>query len=1321
MQVGPSRERRNSSVVKLESAGAESRASANTEKKRLDKILEVRSSDQQDGLYLPVSIEGIKVNCLIDTGSTITILHPRKYLAIREDRRPPLEETPVKLRVADGGLVIPMGFAIFRIEIQGQIFKQRILVAEVEAPVVLGYDFLHKYKCQLDMDKGDVRLCGRTLHCQRESQMPSIFKIRVAKTVMIPGSSEMVLHAKIEGNPKGCSEIVVDNTSPSLRRMGLVVAKAVVDPSQGTVPIRVVNLSSEAQTLYKRACAATGETIASIEILGSQSEETMAKVHMVDVTTDEELPEHLQDLWERSTEHLTEEQGQKVRQLLNKHQAVFAKNKNDLGRTNIVQHRINTGNSGPIRQQHRRIPLAKKGEAEEEIQRMLETGVIEPSKSPWAAPIVLVRKKDGSVRFCIDYRLLNNVTLKDSYPLPRIDDSLDALRGSIWFSTMDLASGYWQVEMDPRDAEKTAFATTCGFYQFRVMPFGLCNAPSTFERMMEYLLAGLHWETCLIYLDDIIVYADTFDQHLERLEEVLTRVRKGGLKISPKKCHFFQAKVKFLGHVVSSEGIATDPEKITAVQEWPTPSSVHEVRSFLGTCSYYRKFIKSFANIARPLHKLTEKTADFHWNSECDIAFQTLKQSLVTAPILGYPDMNDPFVLDTDASGFGIGSVLSQVRNGKEHVIAYYSKTLGKAERNYCVTRRELLAIVESIKHFHHYLYGIRFLVRTDHAALNWLLRFKNPEGQIARWLELLATYDFTVSHRPGKQHGNADGMSRRPCFPCDHCQRQENKDSQADVDSMEAAVRVVRQTDYASEEIEDTEQAAKWLQKSTIEELKTAQKADPVLSTVVGWKESGADRPTWRDISASEAIIKAYWAQWDRLQLHDGVLYRQWIEKGTDRVRWQLLLPTSLRKYILTMLHDDPTSGHLGVTKTLARVRSRFYWPGHRQSVEDWCRHCQTCQARKGPQRKPRGKMQQYIVGEPMERVALDIMGPLPQSIKGNKYILVVADYFTRWTEAYAMPDQEAITVTKFFLEEFICRFGVPRQVHTDQGRQFESKVFQGLCTRLGIDKTRTSAYHPQSDGLVERFNRTLEDVLSKYVSPTQRDWDEHLPLALMAYRSSIHESLGESPAKMMLGRDTALPVDLIFGPPPSDSPDENVPQYLEDLITKMHTVHEMARDNMLAASASQKRHYDHRANPTQYAKGDAVWLHNPARIKGRSPKLQSPWEGPYLVVKVLSDIVYQIQRGPQTKTRVVHHDRLKPFSGHINNWLNDVEEEAPVVEQSVEAEEPETEQSVEAEGPETEQSVEAEEPEVEPSLEREEGRGKRQRKSPARYRDQY
>ncbi|CAK9799160.1 Retrovirus-related Pol polyprotein from transposon 297 [Anthophora plagiata] len=410
---------------------------------------------------------------------------------------------------------------------------------------------------------------------------------------------------------------------------------------------------------------------------------------------------------------------------------------------------------------------------------MESQGVIEKSESPWSSPIVLVKKKDGSTRFCVDYRRLNSITKKDSYPLPRIEDTLDALVGSSWFSTVDLQSGYWQISMEEADREKTAFCVGSGLWQFKVMPFGLCNAPATFERLMESVLRGLNWKVCLVYLDDVIIFGGHFAEELARLRQVFSRLRRAGLLMSPRKCSFFCRQVRYLGHIVTETGVKTDPEKVKAITEWPVPRNVTELRSFLGLCSYYRKFVRNFAGIAAPLHRLTEGKIGFSWSQECQGAFRELKGRLTAAPVLVYPDSGKDFILDTDASNFAIGAVLSQEQGSQEKVVAYFSKSLGRAERNYCVTRRELLAVVKAIAHFHHYLYGRKFLVRTDHAALGWLLSFKNPEGQVARWLERLQEYDFEVRHREGKAHGNADGLSRRPCAAehCKRCSRLEEKD----------------------------------------------------------------------------------------------------------------------------------------------------------------------------------------------------------------------------------------------------------------------------------------------------------------------------------------------------------------------------------------------------------------------------------------------------------------------------------------------------------------------------------------------------------------
>ncbi|GBN30424.1 Retrovirus-related Pol polyprotein from transposon 297 [Araneus ventricosus] len=458
---------------------------------------------------------------------------------------------------------------------------------------------------------------------------------------------------------------------------GVLVAATLVDLKREAIPVRVLDLDNKPKTVDKGAVIATFEPVVDIV---ARPQEFSESLH---------LPLILENL-----EGLNEEQQTAVKELLQEFQNLFSTSDSDVRRCNMTQHRINTGNHPPIKQYPRRLPLAKKEEAESLVKEMVDNGIIEESSGPWASPIVLV-KKDGSTYFCVDYRKLNEITIKDSYPLPRIDDTLDALNGSQWFSTLDLKSGYWQVEIQPEDKEKTAFTTGQGLWQFKVRPFGLCNAPATFERLMETVLRGLTSEACLVYLDDIIIVGRTFQEHLNNIPD----------------------------------GVKTDPEKTKAVVDWPRPETVYDLRSFLGLCTYYRRFVRNFSAIARPLHILTEARSNFNWTEECEKSFNSLKQALITSPVLTYPRTDKEFILDTDASNEGIGAVLSQTIGSEECVIAYFSKSLGKPERNYCVTRKELLAIVKSIEHFHDYLYGRKFLLRTDHASLRWLLNFREPEG----------------------------------------------------------------------------------------------------------------------------------------------------------------------------------------------------------------------------------------------------------------------------------------------------------------------------------------------------------------------------------------------------------------------------------------------------------------------------------------------------------------------------------------------------------------------------------------------------------------
>ncbi|HSN23183.1 MAG TPA: reverse transcriptase family protein, partial [Methylomicrobium sp.] len=479
--------------------------------------------------------------------------------------------------------------------------------------------------------------------------------------------------------------------------------------------------------------------------------------------------EHVQCLIDELPSSLTDDEKRKAANFIRRYAHAFSKSATDLGRNSMHPHRIDTGDHAPIKQQLRRQPYAHLPEIERNVQELLDAGVIEPASSPWASNVLLVKKKDGSWRFCVDYRRLNDVTKKEAYPLPRIESCLESLGGAKYFSTLDLRAGYWQTALDPRDADKTAFITRSGQYRFTVLSMGLANAPSQFQRLMDLVMAGLLWNVCLVYLDDIIVYSATFEQHLERLSAVFDRLALADLKVKASKCQLFCQEVHFLGHVISAAGVAADPEKVKAVASWPRCRNLTELRSFVGLASYYRRFIARFADIARPLHQLTGKGQPFVWEAAQENAFQTLKERLITAPILASPRDEGEYVLDTDASLYGLGAVLQQKQDGEIRVIAYASRTLSCAERNYSTTRRELLAVIFGFKQFRQFLLGRHFLLRVDHSALTYLRKSTDLIGQSARWLEFIEEFDFRIVHRSGGSHGNCDSMSRRPFDVANH------------------------------------------------------------------------------------------------------------------------------------------------------------------------------------------------------------------------------------------------------------------------------------------------------------------------------------------------------------------------------------------------------------------------------------------------------------------------------------------------------------------------------------------------------------------------
>lgn len=1227
-------------------------------------VLQVKGAGPE--MCIHTLLYSMELCALLDSGARRNVLPRHCYETIHEGVRPPLELSTVQALQGIGPInVNVLGEVHVPIQVGTHTVSVNFIVADVteDTETILGHPFLEQARARLDFGSQKIVLFGEQIPYFNPKNKPRVHIVRIARTAVLEAGREYIVPGNAHFREHVQGNVLLSPTKGFMEKHRVLVARIVVDAQPNKqIPIRLYNPGTIAVQVRKGAIAGFLQPANVVKVANSELPTASP--------TTTTVPSHLQSLYAESIVHLGKSDQEELAELLSTYGDVFSAGPMDLGRTNLVQHDIQTRPCPPVKQQPRRMAFEKQRSADEQIQQNLDTGLAAPSHSSWASPIVMVRKKDQTYRLCVDYRILNERTIKDAYPLPRIQDTLDTLSMAKWFSTLDLASGYWQVELTPRARQAAAFCSRKGLFEWNVMPFGLCNAPATFQRLMDRVLAGLQWEICLVYLDDIIVLGKDAKEMIQRLAQVFERLRQANLKLKPAKCCLFRRQVIYLGHVVSEEGIGTDPQKVEKIREWPQPTSVNEIRQFVGLASYYRRFVRDFATVAKPLHDLLRKNARFQWTPESNQAFEKLKELLTTTPVLGYPMDHGDLILDTDASNFGIGAVLSQLQHGKERVLAYGSRGLTLTERNYCTTRRELLAVVEFSAHFRQYLLGRPFVVRTDHSSLQWLINMKEPEGQLARWLEKLGEYDFKVVHRPGRQHENADVLSRRPCRSNCACSLNEPSSSspqvchqavQCDFDIGPGndgtgnanpefcPVGVVQPVMTAS-----TASFLGW----TAEELRSTQATDSDIAPIKRWIEEGGERPPWGDVLPYGPATKAYWSQWNRLYLKDGTLVRRFYLMEGPEFYPQVILPKVFRKDVMHQMHDGPVGGHFGVERTLSRLQSRYYWYQMREDVTLWCRTCASCAAKARPTKTPQAPMGTVRVGAPMERIAVDLMGPMNETERFNRYILVVQDYFTKWVEAYPLPNDQAVTVAEVIVTEWVCRYGAPSTLHSDQGSNFESCVFQAMCELLGIEKTRTTPFRPQSDGQVERFNATLQKILATTSERCHWDWDLMVPMAVMAYRATKHSSTGFTPNMMLFGRELTEPADLVVGLPFSETSAPTPPQYVAEMRERLGLAHQIAREQLGRSVERAKKQYDKNVARTHYKVGDAVWylIKGTKRVQNKIRKFLPAYEGPYFILGHLDDMVYRIQKGPKTKVKVVHHDKLKPYHSRQpleNSWV--------------------------------------------------------------------
>jgi hypothetical protein len=1131
------------------------------------------------------------------------------------------------------------------------------------------------------------------------------------------------------------SAVLVDAPRSQSHKKNIMVGRAVATMSGDRwVPVKIINPSDKPVTLRRNAKVADVfpcVALEDLEMSGVHTPRTNLQVHSQDIRvadTGSLLPPPSVSQFSDALQKIglgdididscdvSPHWKEQLFNLLQKYEGVFSRGKLDCGEAPGFVHRIHLTDTRPFRLPYRRVPPGHYLKLRQVLSEMEEKEIIRKSSSEWASPLVLVWKKNGDLRVCVDYRWLNSRTVKDAHPLPHQADCLSALGGSAFFSTMDLTSGYYNIPMCEEDKKLTASTTPMGLHEFNRMPQGLCNAPASFMRLMTNIFGDQNYLTLLCYLDDLLVFAPDEGEALRRLEMVFSRLGAHQLKLAPKKCHLLQRSVKFLGHFVDENGVSTDPEKVQAIatmseealmgDDGVTPSP-KKLKSFLGMVMYYQRFIQNCSGIAKPLFALTsgpkknkgptkgiasfKKLKPSDWTGEHRRSFEQLKSALLESVVLAHPDFNRPFVLSTDASLDGLGAVISQVPEGesKARPIAFASKSLSHAQTKYPAHRLEFLALKWAVcEKFSHWLKGHEFTVWTDNNPLTYILTKPKLDACEHRWVAKLAPYNFSIKYIPGRKNIVADALSRQP-FVQSHVSRrlvsepygallEEAKQIEGntiqevfrfsanqqgvgccshittlghhslDTDEVKAVLE-----GHVEWEMGPKGRAISWLAQDVqqlipagqsplpafpIKELQDKQQQDSVISRVLFFVTRGR-RPSRRERAHETGRVLKMLKQWDKFKLLDGLLYRVSKDPLTGKKRFQYVVAASLIKQVLQGIHDD--AGHQGQYRTLYLARQRFFWTDMERDVREYVKTCKRCVVSKTPEPEARAPLESIRTSSPLELVCMDFWSA--EDCKGKSVdVLVVTDHFTKMAHAYLCRDQSAKQVARQLWDKYFCVYGFPERIHSDQGANFESELIRELLQVAGVNKSRTTAYHPMGNGNVERFNRTLGSMIRTLPPRSKQKWPQMLQTLTFAYNCTAHESTGYAPFYLMYGRVPRLPIDVMFQSAERDCDLADYDQYVAKMRQDLKEAIATAQVNALTSQERQVQLYNRNMKGNVIVEGDRVLLANKGE-RGRR-KLADKWGSiPYVVVSADPRChTYRVRNTSNEQEKVVHRNLL-------------------------------------------------------------------------------